>query len=197
MKRFFSFFLLFVFFVSFLGCEGANKITGPSPITPGNTGNTEIKDSDLYKYNAAFDGGYTNRWDKNTITVYDGIGLSEIQGFLNEWNQYLNGRRLLLRSDSYADININYGERAQTNVNIYSNHTFSRAFIEMDNNPHTDNFKGAVKHELGHAIGFNSHTSNGGLMDAYGNGIKDIDSVVAGVVKKLYELPPGTKVVPG
>jgi predicted Zn-dependent protease len=199
MKRinacFVAFFMFFLVAVMVAGCQnGGNTITGPSPITPGNVGNNEIKDSDLFNYNAKFHDGRTGRWDKNPITVYDGIGLPEIQSFLSEWSQYLNGRRLELTTNSSADITINYGERAETSV--AGEPVFYKAWITMQNVPHYDGFKMTVKHEIGHAIGFSGHTSDGGLMDAYvasGN----ITSTVSAVVIKLYQLPPGTKVVPG
>jgi predicted Zn-dependent protease len=199
MKRINACFAAFLFFVVAMaaGCQnGGNTITGPSPITPGNVGNNEIKDSDLFNYNAKFHDGRTGRWDKNPITVYDGIGLAEIQNFLTEWNQYLNGRRLVLTSSSNPDIEINYGDTNSTNV-AEQNGVFNKAWITMRNLPHDGGFlKAAVKHEIGHSIGFSGHTTDSGLMDAYGN-TDNITPTVAGVITKLYGLPPGTKVVPG
>ena len=50
-----------------------------------------------------------------------------------------------------------------------------------------------VTHETAHAIGFLGHTSDGGLMDVDG-GNGEITPLVAGVLRDLYLLPPGTLV---
>jgi hypothetical protein len=50
-----------------------------------------------------------------------------------------------------------------------------------------------VTHETAHAIGFLSHTDDGGLMDPDGGG-GGITPLVSGVLRDLYLLPPNTLV---
>lgn len=189
------FFPVFLMFFVLIGCEGAGNITGPRPITNTDDNQSEVKDADLYNYNARFNGGRTARWDKSPVTVYDGIGLATTAGLLQEWNQYIGGK-LVLSSNPDADIVIQYGSYTHTVSGFYSDGFFFKSLIEMPNVPHTDNFFKALKHEIGHAVGFLGHTTNGEIMDL-GTGSGNIASVVANTITKLYNLPPGTKVVPG
>jgi hypothetical protein len=50
-----------------------------------------------------------------------------------------------------------------------------------------------VQHEVGHAIGFLSHTANGGLMDP-SRGDGRFTAEVTDTVRALYDVPPGTMV---
>lgn len=180
--------MVFLFIVAFSGCDGGGgNPTEPTTSTSG--------DSDLMlvkKYNADYAGGRTVRWDKDTITVYDTTSARGLQQDLDDWSQYLGGRRLVI-SGSGSDIEISADNSlsacGNTSYGWDSGYRIVKAYIKIRCRENTT----IVKHEIGHAVGFFGHTSDGGVMD-YENRRPTVTNIVARTLRKLYSLSPGTKI---
>ena len=152
------------------------------------------------KYNADANGGYIVRWEQGTVSVYDQVGVSNLQDILNEWNAVLIGKMTLVLGDASSPIVIQRDDTLSTGGltrRTAQNHRIVSASILIN--------VGAVagpeavtlvsKHELGHAVGFYGHTTAGGLMNAFLESIEITDEVKR-TLRKLYELAPGTQLVP-
>ncbi|MBI5306635.1 hypothetical protein HZB04_03580 [Candidatus Wolfebacteria bacterium] len=189
-------FLLILITLSILafGCsQGAVNITGPSSTTT--TELSVANDPDLQlvkKYNADKFGGFVNRWNKSVVTVYDTTGRSDLQIALDEINAALGGKLTLIKSGSSGDIKI---EKGSSNY-AYDAGDFDHSYIEarvIISNPSEPTYIYVYKHELLHAIGFKEHTLSG-LMNPNGCACF-IDDEISRTLRKLYDLPVGTKLV--
>jgi hypothetical protein len=151
----------------------------------------------LLRHNARLNGGRTVRWATLPIPVFlNGIAQP---GEVLEWTratgvvrfQFVDaapraGIRFLLSgaSDLCAITTVEYADdghivRADVHVapELYRGPRCTRTIV----------------HEVGHAIGFLSHTADGGLMDpTRGNG--RFTAEVVDTIRALYEVPPGTAV---
>ncbi|MBI5306729.1 hypothetical protein HZB04_04080 [Candidatus Wolfebacteria bacterium] len=187
--------------IIFSGCgQGATNITGPSPITTGTTV-VDFNDPDIQLVKQ-YNNNPTVRWNKSIITVYDSTGMAN-QSILDEWNNYLNGARLVFTNSAPADIEIIKDDNScggNTNTSWSGNYIIYKSIITI----HQSNSfagcdtiikNGTVKHEIGHAIGFFGHIFDGGVM---GEGsLQSTDFITISVRRtlvKLYSLQPGTKV---
>ncbi len=152
----------------------------------------------LYDHNAKELNGYTVRWASNTIKVYTG-GISGAESDINHWAGPVNFQFVgsppsdgisfsTVSSSGYCGVTntfyYNSGRLYQAQVRIDSNQIFCRG--GLDN---------SVTHEMGHALGFFGHTSNGGLMDPDG-GNGNITSQVRRFMNLLYSNPYGTDITP-
>ncbi|MEW6184720.1 MAG: hypothetical protein AB1585_03165 [Thermodesulfobacteriota bacterium] len=152
----------------------------------------------LYDYNAKELDGYTIRWESNTVKVYTG-NISGAESFINRWQgpvnfQYVN----YIPSDgvsfsytpsmqycgvTYYTYN-NAGRMIQARVEISTNQFFCKGGLEN-----------TVTHEMGHALGFLGHTSDGSLMDPDG-GNGNITTRLRNFMSLLYRMPYGTNIKP-
>ena len=147
------------------------------------------------KYNA--DGnGYVDRWEQSTVGVYDQIGIPNLQEILDDWNAALGGKLTLVRGDSQSPITIvtdtTRSLAGWTNSNIV-NHRTQSAKISI--NTPVASLYWTTKHELGHAVGFHGHTTAGGILNESPTSLTITDEVKR-TLRKLYDLAPGTQLVP-
>jgi len=152
----------------------------------------------LYDHNAKELDGYTVRWASNTIKVYTG-GISGAAAAINRWAGPVNFQFVdnppsdgvsfsTTSATSYCGVTNTYyynsGRIYQAQVRISSIQIFCRGGLEN-----------TVTHEMGHALGFFGHTSDGGLMDPDG-GNGDITSPVRKFMNLLYSYNYGTDINP-
>jgi hypothetical protein len=71
---------------------------------------------------------------------------------------------------------------------IYINYSIN--YMNCKNEGHT------MTHEVGHCLGMQGHSSDGGLMDPTAAGSSEITSPVQNFFNLLYALPPGTDITP-
>ncbi len=148
----------------------------------------------LIQLNASQNGGRTVRWADLPISVsLNGIG-TEVE--VTEWTRASDGKVTFAFVDGGGGITFGFtGERGicgVTDVEFDDDGRIRSAAIRVVEAV----FRGpqcqrTVTHETGHAIGILGHTSDGGLMDDDG-GDGRITGDVAGMVRNLYSLKPGT-----
>ncbi len=186
---------------SVIGCsQGAVNITGPSSTTTTTTKEISVaNDPDLQlvkEYNADFYGGFVHRWNKSVVTVYDATGRSDLQNILDEINAALGGRLTLVKSGPPGDIEIQKGspnDSSRSSDRSDSSNVIYKAYIEISN-PSEPTYIYVYKHELIHTIsGFNNHTKSGIMR--LGSCACPIDDEVSRTLRKLYDLPIGTKLI--
>jgi hypothetical protein len=147
----------------------------------------------LYDHNANLLGGYTIRWETNTVKVFTN-GISGAEAAINRWSGPVNivfvnsppsdGVSFsLTNSSSYCGVTntyyLNSGKITQAVVRIAADQSNCRG--GMDN---------TLSHEMAHALGFFGHTSDGGLMDPDG-GNSTITTAVRNFFSLLYSQPYG------
>ncbi len=158
------------------------------------------KNAPLFEFNAFDNGGRTSRWPNLPIRVFLGNGVAR----MNEvavWTGATGGVVTFAFVGSAGAANITYGDGLSnpdvcgvTDI-LFDGDNIAAATINVN----TKIYRSAgcvrtVTHEAAHAIGFLTHTDDGGLMDDDG-GNGAITPVVAQTLRDLYLLPPGTLVV--
>lgn len=196
MKKLLFFFSILVLPLFTLSCGGGSSSGGGGT----NSVTNYSSYSDLYTYNASALGGHTVRWE-TPITVYTG-GSPNVQALFGRWglpftfdnssiSSSLRPNAIVVFGDHFSSNNI----LAETRVAYYTSGKIFAAGIFLNaNRSLQDYIWNTMEHEIGHAIGFFGHTSDGGLMDAYYNGSNQHTSTVSGVISLLYSLPIGSDI---
>jgi hypothetical protein len=168
-----------------LGCGGDNG-TGSTTNAP------------LFEFNAQQNGGRTVRWRNLPIRAF--LGTVARPDEVNVWTGATDGAVTFTFVGTPAAANITYGFRSGTDIcgvtflEFTDDGDFTSAEVLVSQSIYRGpQCQRTVTHETAHAIGFLGHTDDGGLMDPDGgNGV--ITPLVAGVLRDLYHLSPGTMV---
>lgn len=144
------------------------------------------------EFNSDPSGGSTVRWEQTTVFVYDPVGIPNLQGILNDWNNSLAGKLSLVKGEKGSLI-----EFSQDNTLpecgvaelVFRGQLIRSVRIVM----RCISSSIVAKQELGHAIGFFGHTADGGVMDT-GARSERISSDVNLMLRKLYDLSAGTAI---
>ena len=152
----------------------------------------------LYDHNANLLGGYTVRWETNTVKVYT-AGIPGAEAALNRWNSTANFVFVgsppsdgisfsVINSSTYCGVTntyyLNSGKITQAVVQIAADQSNCRGGLAN-----------TLAHETAHALGFFGHTADGGLMDPDG-GNGSITSPVRNFFSLLYSHPYGWNIAP-
>jgi hypothetical protein len=151
----------------------------------------------LFENNAQFNDGRTVRWVALPIRVFLGNGVAAA-GEVTAWTAATGGLVTFTFVGSAGAANISFGFRTGTDicgvtsVEFTDNGAITFAEVLVSRTI----YRGpqcvrTVTHETAHAIGFLSHTSDGGLMDDDG-GNGEITPPVSQMFRDLYGLAPGT-----
>ena len=151
----------------------------------------------LFENNAQFNGGRTVRWPTLPIRVFLGNGVASV-GEVTAWTGATGGAVTFTFVGSAGSSEISFAFRSGTDIcgvtliEFLDSGEITSAKIQVSQSI----YRGpqcvrTVTHETAHAIGFLSHTSDGGLMDDDG-GNGEITSQVSQMFRDLYSLAPGT-----
>jgi hypothetical protein len=157
------------------------------------------KNTFLFENNAQFNGGRTVRWRGLPVRVFLGNGVAS-EGEVNVWTSATGGLVTFAFVGSAGGANITFRFRGGTDIcgitqiEFTDNGDLTLADVAVSQSI----YRGpqcvrTVTHETAHAIGFLSHTSDGGLMDDDG-GNGEITPPVAQMFRDLYSLSPGTAI---
>jgi hypothetical protein len=147
----------------------------------------------LNEHNAQYLDGHTIRWESNTIYVYTN-GLPGAQEAINRWSGpmsfvFVNYRPSVgisfdwTGSSSYCGV---------TYTDYYTSGKIAKAtiYIATDQTRCRGGLDNTLTHESAHALGFFTHTSDGGLMDPDG-GNGNITTTMRNFFSLLYSHPYG------
>ena len=149
-------------------------------------------------YNAKNLDGHTIRWDSNTIKVHtDGIPGAE--SAINRWAGPVNFN--FVNAPPSDGVSISYTSSGSycgaTTYYYYNSGRLYRAVIRIatDQAMCRGGLDNTLTHEMGHALGFFGHTTDGTLMDPDG-GNGEITRQVRNFMTLLYASPYGTDINP-
>jgi hypothetical protein len=169
-----------------LGC-GKDSSSGPS------------SNAFLFENNAQFNDGRTVRWPVLPIRVFLGNGVASA-GEVTAWTAATGGAVTFTFVGSASAAGVVFRFRSGTDICGVTTIEFTDAgeIVQSDVQVSQSIYRGpqcvrTVTHETAHAIGFLSHTSDGGLMDDDG-GNGEITPPVSQMFRDLYSLPTGTAV---
>lgn len=181
--------------VALTGCPGGDG---------GGSGSSNADLSYLFQHNARFNDGLTVRWANLPIRVFTN-NIAQ-QGEVTEWTAASGGAVTFAFVGSASGANITFrfdtGDDicGVTTVRFNSAGEILSADVRVVQAVYrTPACTRTVVHEVGHAIGFLDHTTDGGLMNDDG-GDGSITEPVASMIALLYSLPPGSvtqALVPG
>jgi hypothetical protein len=169
------------------GCNGDDDASGAT------------KNAPLFEFNASENGGRTVRWPNLPIRVYLGNGVAQANEVI-VWTGATGGAVTFTFVGSGGAANITFatgiddpGTCGITDILIDGDH-----IVDSNIRVNASLYRSAgcvrtVTHEAAHGVGFLGHTNDGGLMDDDG-GNGAITPLVAGVLRDLYILPPGSLV---
>jgi hypothetical protein len=165
----------------------------------GDDSSGSTKNPPLYEFNAQFNGGRTVRWRNLPVRVFLGNGVASA-GEVTAWTAATGGAVTFTFVGSAGGANITFRfQGGSDNCGVtFVEYTDEGDITSADVAVSQSIYRGpqcvrTVTHEAAHAIGFLSHTSDGGLMDDDG-GNGDITAVVGQMLRDLYSLAPGTVV---
>lgn len=153
----------------------------------------------LLVHNARFNDGKTVRWAGLPIRVFpNGVAQPDE---VTEWTRVTGGAVTFAFVGSASDANITFGFGAEgpdvcgiTNVVYRADGEIQSADVRVVEAIYRGpQCQRTVVHEVGHAIGFLDHSSDGGLMDPDG-GNGEITEPVATMFRNLYSMAPGSPV---
>jgi hypothetical protein len=161
-------------------------------------GSSNSSYSFLYEHNAVNLDGHTIRWESNTIPVYTD-GISGAESAVNRWAGPMNFN--FVSAPPSEGVSFSYINSSNycgvTNYYYYNSGKLYRTVIRIDTNQNScrGGLDNTLTHEMGHALGFFGHTSDGTLMDPDGgNGV--ISKALRDFMNLLYSSPYGTDIRP-
>jgi hypothetical protein len=164
-----------------------------------NDSTSSTKNAPLFEFNAQQNGGRTVRWPSLPVRVFLGSGVARADEVL-VWTAATDGAVIFAFVGTAAAANVRFSFRSGSDICgvTFLEFTDEGELTSADVQVSQSIYRGpqcqrTVTHESAHAIGFLGHTSDGGLMDPDG-GNGDITPLVAGVLRDLYHLAPGTHV---
>lgn len=153
----------------------------------------------LFQNNAQFNGGRTVRWRSLPVRVFLGNGVAQPDE-VTVWTSVTGGAVTFTFVGSAGAANVTFRFRGGADICGVTVIEFTDGgdMITADVQVSQSIYRGpqcvrTVTHETAHAIGFLSHTSDGGLMDDDG-GNGEITPSVVQFFRDLYALAPGTVV---
>ena len=145
----------------------------------------------LYQHNAQFNNGVTIRWQ--TPIQVNTNGIQGAEDSFRQWGLPFT----FVNFNPGEGIVLTVGDPGPGNCGVTSSQWVrSNGRMVSANIVINSDLRGCVQtitHEAGHAIGFEDHTSDGGLMDPNG-GNGQITTPVRNMINLLYSLPIGTNV---
>jgi hypothetical protein len=175
-------FIIGILFWVLCGCGSGGSSSGGG----GTSSSTDYRF--LYDHNANLLGGYTIRWETNTVKVFTG-GIPGAEAAMNRWSSTANFVFVssppsdgisfsVINSSTYCGVTntyyLNSGKITQAVIQISSDQTNCRGGLAN-----------TLTHETAHALGFFGHTADGGLMDPDG-GNGNITTSVGNFFSLLY-----------
>jgi hypothetical protein len=158
------------------------------------------KNAPLFEFNAFDNGGRTSRWPNLPIRVFLGNGVARMNE-VTVWTAETGGvvTFSFVASAGAANITYDAGVGDPDLCGVTDIQFDGDLIVAASVHVNASIYRSAgcvrtVTHEAAHAIGFLTHTDDGGLMDDDG-GNGQITPVVAQTLRDLYLLPPGTLVV--
>jgi hypothetical protein len=166
----------------------------------GGTGSTNADLAYLFQHNARFNDGRTVRWPNQPIRVFTNNIARPDE--VTEWTRVTGGAVTFafVGSASGANITFRFGTGDDICGTATIRFTAEGEIVSADIQVVQAIFRTSVctrtvVHEVGHAIGFLDHTTDGGLMDDDG-GNGEISEPVASMLILLYSMAPGSVVQP-
>jgi hypothetical protein len=176
-----------------IGCNGGGGNGGG-----GGAGSTNDDLDFLFQHNARFNDGRTVRWANMPIRVFTNNIARPDE--VTEWTRATGGAVTFtfVGSASGANITFRFGSGddicGTTNIRFSTDGEIVSSDVQVVQAVFRTNVcTRTIVHEVGHAIGFLDHTTDGGLMDDDG-GNGDITEPVANMFVLLYSMAPGSVV---
>ncbi len=148
---------------------------------------------DVKKYNSDPNNGRTLRWDDNNVGVYDPVGIPNLQGILDDWNNALGGKLRLEIGGPGSGIELYRDDTLPSDICGTAQPSGMSGKIEKVRIAIRCATNRTASHEIGHALGFTGHADDGGVMTQRSRS-ETITETYIRTLRKLYDLKPGTKI---